>query len=131
MPRVAENPAVKKEMTKLKNCTKKYRKAVRAFYKTSAKLGNLSGPFGKKKDKLRKTLVNKLSKAQTKAEKIKNDCITHRFHLDIMMKSKRDNGEQIVIKEENREKIRILIDNLDKDEIEWSSNTSSDLSAMQ
>ena len=85
----------------------------------------------KKKDKLRKTLVNKLSKAQTKAEKIKNDCITHRFHLDIMMKSKRDNGEPIVIKEENREKIRILIDNLDKDEIEWSSNTSSDLSAMQ
>ena len=69
MPRVAENPAVKKEMTKLKNCTKKYRKAVSAFYKTSAKLGNLSGPFGKKKDKLRKTLVNKLSRHKPRQKK--------------------------------------------------------------
>jgi hypothetical protein len=36
-----------------------------------------------------------------------------------------------VVKEENKEEIKKMIANLDKDEMDWSSNTSSDRSAMR
>ena len=125
MPRVAENSDVKKEMTKLKNCTKKYRKAVRAYYKTSVEFNKIfSGAPGKKRDKLSHKLIDKSTKANNKADKIKTECESYSKRLEMMMNNNK------VVKPENREKIRILIDNFDKDEIEWSSNTSSDLSAM-
>jgi hypothetical protein len=49
MPRIAENSSVKKEITKIKNCTKKYRKAVRKYYKTSDDLGKYRGTESKQK----------------------------------------------------------------------------------
>jgi len=120
MPRLAEDPLVKKQMTKIKSCTKKYRKAVRAYYKASAALGKHRGTA-----KRRETLYKKVEKTNDKANKVHDECKEPRDVLEYMMRTKN------VVKQENIEKIQKLIAKLDKDEMEWSSNTSSDLSAMQ
>lgn len=120
MPKVAEDPLVKKQMTKIKSCTKKYRKAVRAYYKASAELGKHRGTA-----KRRETLYKKSKKANENADKIRDECREPRDILEYMMRAKN------VVKEENKEKIKKMIADLDKDEIDWSSNTSRDRSAMQ
>lgn len=122
MPRApAEAPLVKKTMTKLKSCTKKYRKAVRTYYKASATFGNYRGTDSKR----RTTLYKKSEKASDKADKIYAECNQHLFILDYMMRSKQ------VVKDANRVKIEKMVEHFDKDEMEWSSNTSSDKEAMQ
>ena len=64
MPKApAENALVKKEMTKVKNCTKKYRKAVRAYYKASATLNKCPATNTKR----RASLYKKTEKANAKA----------------------------------------------------------------
>ena len=120
MPKVAEHPLVKKQMTKIKSCTKKYRKAVRKYYKISAELGKHRGTA-----KRRETLYKKSKKANENADKIRDECREPRDILEYMMRAKN------VVKEENKEKIKKMIADLDKDEIDWSSNTSRDRSAMQ
>jgi hypothetical protein len=120
MPKLAENPLVKKQMTKIKSCTKKYRKAVRAYYKASAALSKHRGTA-----KRRETLYKKSQNANEKADKVRDECREPRDVLEYMMRTKN------VVKQENKEKIPKLIAELDKDEMDWSSNTSSDLSAMQ
>ena len=120
MPKVAEDPLVKKQMTKIKSCTKKYRKAVRAYYKASAALSKHHGTA-----KRRETLYKKSQKANEKADKVRDECKEPRDILEYMMRTNN------VVKEENRNKINKMIADLDKDEMEWSSNTSRDLSAMQ
>ena len=117
----AENALVKKEMTKVKSCTKKYRKAVRAYYKASSTLGKYRGADSKR----RTTLYNKSKKANEKADEIKDQCNGHRVVLETMVR------EGKVVKEDTKTKIDKLFSALDKDELEWSSNTSSDMSAMQ
>ncbi len=122
MPRApAENPVVKKTITKLKNCTKKYRKAARAYYKASAALGSYTG----KDNKRRTTLHKKSEKANEKADKIQKECHNSHFVLNYMMRSNQ------VVKDANRVKIQKMFDDYDKDEADWSSNTSSDKKAMQ
>lgn len=121
MPRApAEAPLVKKTMTKLKSCTKKYRKAVRAFNKTSANLGFYTG----KDTKRRTALYKKTKDANDKANKIYAECNQHLFVLDYMMRSKQ------VVKDANRVKIEKMVEHFDKDERDWSSNTSSDKKAI-
>jgi hypothetical protein len=120
MPRLAENPLVKKEMTKVKSCTKKYRKAVRNYYKASATLSKHRGTA-----KRRETLYKKTKKANEKADEIKDQCDGHRVILSSMVRAGK------VVKEETKTQIQNLFDKLSKDEMEWSSNNSRDLSAMQ
>jgi hypothetical protein len=120
MPKVAEDPLVKKQMTKIKSCTKKYRKAVRAYYKASAELGKHRGTA-----KRREALYKKSKKANEKADKICDECKEPRDILEYMMRAKK------VVKEENKVKIKKMFADLDKDEMDWSSNTSRDRSAMQ
>lgn len=121
MPRLAENSLVKKEMTKVKSCTKKYRKAIRNYYKASATLGKYRG----KDTKRRATLYKKSQKANEKADEIKGQCDGHRVILNSMVR------EGKVVKEETKTQIEKLFSTLDEDEMDWSSNTSSDRSAMQ
>ena len=122
MPRApAENTLVKKTMTKIKSCTKKYRKAVRTYYKASSTFGNYRGTDSKR----RTTLYKKSEKASDKADKIQDECKQHRVILQHLMRSKQ------VVKEDNKVKIQNLFAELDKDEMEWSSNTSSDKEAME
>ena len=59
------------------------------------------------------------------ADKIRDECREPRDILEYMMRTKN------VVKEENKEKIKKMVADLDKDEIDWSSNTSSDRSAMR
>jgi hypothetical protein len=68
MPRIAENSSVKKEITKIKNCTKKYWKAVRKYYKTSDDLRKYRGTDSKK----RAALFVKTQKANKKADDLKH-----------------------------------------------------------
>jgi hypothetical protein len=122
MPKApAENPVVKKTMTKLKSCTKKYRKAVRAYYKASATLGKYKGTDSKR----RTTLHKKSEKANEKADKIQQECTNNTAILGYFMRAKQ------VVKEDNNVKIQKLIQDFEKDEQDWSSNTSSDKEAMQ
>ena len=122
MPRApAENPVVKKTMTKIKSCTKKYRKAVRAYYKASATFGKYKGTDSKR----RATLHKKSEKANDKADKIQQECNNNRVILDYLMRAKQ------VVKEDNKVKIQKMVEDLEKDEQDWSSNTSSDKEAMQ
>ena len=77
--KVVEIPAsnLKKEITKIKNCTKKYRSAVRKYYKTSSKLRKYRGT-----DNTRRTALYKLSeKANDKANQIKVECNKSLFNL--------------------------------------------------
>jgi hypothetical protein len=117
----AENSLVKKEITKVKNCTKKYRKAIRAYYKASATLDKYRGTDSKR----RKTLYNKSKKANEKADEIKGQCDDHRVTIESMVR------EGKVVKEETKTKIQKLLSDLEKDELDWSSNTSRDRSAMR
>ena len=122
MPRApAENPVVKKTMTKIKSCTKKYRKAVRAYYKASSTLSKYKGTDSKR----RTTLHKKSEKANDKADKIQDECKQHRVILEHFMRSKQ------VVKEDNKVKIQKMVSELEKDEQDWSSNTSSGKEAMQ
>ena len=115
MPKVAENALVKKAMTKVKSCTKKYRKAVRKFYKTSSKLNKYHG-----KDSKRRASLHKMSeKANASVDTIKDQCNDHKMNLQSMVQSGK------VVKEETKTQIDKLFETLDKDEMAWSSNTSS------
>jgi hypothetical protein len=122
MPKApAENALVKKEITKVKNCTKKYRKAVRAYYKASATLSKYKGTDSKRRASLHK----KSEKANDKADEIQDQCNGHRVILQSMVRSGK------VVKEETKTKIQKMVADLEKDEQDWSSNTSSDKEAMQ
>lgn len=120
MPRIAENSSVKKEITKIKNCTKKYRKAVRKYYKTSDNLGKYRGTDSKK----RTALFVKTQKANKKADDVKHECEINRGNLKLMMR------EEMVVKEKTKDTIAKIFAKLDKDELEWSSNTSSFVSQL-
>jgi hypothetical protein len=117
MPRVAENPLVKKAMTKMASCTKKYRKASRKYYKASAELNRYRGKDTKK----RAALYKKSEKAMEKADEIKDECDKCKMNLMSLN----------VVKSENKVKVQNLIMRHDKDELEWSSNKSSDIAAME
>lgn len=111
MPKLVEYPIIKKEITKIKNCTKKYRSAVRKYYKTSSKLRKYRGTSS-----TRRTALHKLSeKANDKANQIKVECNKSRHNLEVLM-----HDAKVV-----EDTINKLFVDLNKDELEWSSNTSS------
>ena len=115
MPKLVEYPIIKKEITKIKNCTKKYRSAVRKYYKTSSKLRKYRGT-----DNTRRTALYKLSeKANDKANQIKVECNKSLFNLEDLMRDAK------VVREETEDTIKTLFADLNKEELEWSSNTSS------
>lgn len=115
MPKQVENASVKKHMTKIKSCTKKYRKAVRSYFKASANLNKYNGTDSKR----RTALYKKSEKANEKADKIHDECKEIRSALDEHLRKNE------VVKSENKEKIHKLLVKLNKDEMDWSSNTSS------
>ena len=94
---------------------------MRSYYKASSILGKYRGKDAKR----RATLYKKTQKSNEKAEEIKNDCNEHRTHLESML------SEGKVVKEETKTQIQKLFSTLGKDEMEWSSNTSSFNSALQ
>ena len=118
MPRIAENPEVKKKMTKLAACTKKFRKVVREgskikhqWIKMSRK--NSTGKETKEEKKLR-------AKTNTYADRsidIMNKCDVVAIELDEM--------KGLVRKEDTKVKIKKLMDLFDEHETDWSSNTDS------
>ena len=118
MPRIAENPEVKKKMTKLIACTKKFRKVVREgskikhqWIKLSRK--NLTAKETKEEKKLRvksNTYADRSKEGMTKCEAVATE-------LDEM--------SHLVRKEDTKAKIQKLMDKFDEHETDWSSNTDS------
>jgi len=116
MPRVAENQLVKKEMTKLARCTKKYKSALGKYTKSNKKylnhydmvLSKDKTPTPKDRKELKK-LKDAVKKISIKVDIIKNECNQNTFALEDML----DEGK--VVKEETKIKIQQLFDKLDED----------------
>jgi paraquat-inducible protein B len=116
MPRLAENKLVKKEMTKLASCTKKYKSAVSKYTKSNTKylkrydsvLAKDKTPTLKDRKELKK-LKDAVKKLSTKVYTIKNDCDENAITLEDMM------AEGKVVKEETKIKIQQLFDKLDEE----------------
>ena len=108
MPKLAEYPIIKKEMTRIKNCTKKYKSAVRKYYKTSSNLRKYRGT-----DNARRTALYKLSeKANDDANQIKVECNKSRHNLEELMRDAK------VVREETEDTIKKLFEDLNDDEHE-------------
>jgi paraquat-inducible protein B len=116
MPRLAENQLVKKEMTKLASCTKKYKSALGKYTKSNTKylnhydmvLAKNKTPTPKDRKELKK-LKDAVKKLSVKVDTIKNDCDENTFALEDML------AEGKVVKEETKIKIQQLFDKLDED----------------
>ena len=118
MPRIAENPEVKKKMTKLIACTKKFRKVVREGSKIKHQWIKLS----------RKNLTAKETKEEKKL-RVKSNTYAARSK-DVMTKcdavaTELDEMSHLVRKEDTKAKIQKLMDKFDEHETDWSSNTDS------
>ena len=118
MPRIAENSEVKKKMTKLVACTKKFRKVVREGSKIKHQWIKLS----------RKNLTAKETKEEKKL-RVKSNTYAARSK-DVMTKCdavaiELDEMSHLVRKEDTKAKIQKLMDKFDEHETDWSSNTDS------
>lgn len=118
MPRIAENPEVKKKMTKLVACTKKFRKVVREGSKIKHQWLKLSRKnLSAKETKEEKKLRVKSNKYENQSKDVITKCDTVAIELDEM--------RHLVRKEDTKTKIQKLMDKLDEHETDWSSNTNS------
>jgi hypothetical protein len=118
MPRIAENPEVKKKMTKLVACTKKFRKVVREGSKIKHQWLKLSRKnYTAKETKEEKKLRVKSNKYEDRSKDVMNKCDAVATELDEM--------KGLVRKEDTKAKIRKLMDKFDEHETDWSSNTDS------
>jgi hypothetical protein len=118
MPRIAENPEVKKKMTKLIACTKKFRKVVRQGSKIKHQWIKLSrkNPSGKE-TKEEKKLRAKSNTYSNRSKDVIKKCDAVATELDEM--------KGLVRKEDTKVKIQKLMDRFDEHELDWSSNTDS------
>lgn len=118
MPRIAENPEVKKKMTKLIACTKKFRKVVREGSKLKHQWIKLSRKnVTAKETKEEKKLRTKSNKYADRSKDVINKCEAVATELDEM--------KGLVRKEDTKVKIQKLMDRFDEHETDWSSNTDS------
>ena len=118
MPRIAENPEVKKKMTKLVACTKKFRKVVREGSKIKHQWMKLSRKnHTAKETKEEKKLRVKSIKYSNQSKDVITKCDAVAIELDEM--------SHLVRKEDTKVKIQKLMDKLDEHETDWSSNTNS------
>jgi hypothetical protein len=118
MPRIAENPEVKKKMVKLAACTKKVRKLVREGSKINHQWLKMSKKNNTKKEtKEEKKLRVKRNKFSTKTVDVINQCEKVAIELDDM--------KNLVRKPDTRIKIQKLMNKFDQHETDWSSNTDS------
>ena len=118
MPRIAENPEVKKKMAKLVACTKKVRKVIREGSKIKHQWLKMSRKnLTSKETKEEKKLRVKSNKYSTKSGDVIHQCEKVAIDLDDM--------KDLVRKPETRTKIQKLMDRFDEHETDWSSNTDS------
>lgn len=117
MPRIAENPEVKKKMTKLVACTKKFRKVVRQGSKIKHQWIKLSRKNTGKETKEEKKLRAKTIIYADRSKDVINKCDAVAIELDEM--------KGLVRKEDTKVKIKKLMDRFDEHELDWSSNTDS------
>ena len=118
MPRIAENPEVKKKMAKLVACTKKVRKVIREGSKIKHQWLKMSRKnLTSKETKEEKKLRVKSNKHSTKSGDVIHQCEKVAIDLDDM--------KDLVRKPETRTKIQKLMDRFDEHETDWSSNTDS------
>lgn len=118
MPRIAENPEVKKKMAKLVACTKKVRKVIREGSKIKHQWLKMSRKnLTSKETKEEKKLRLKSNKYSTKSGDVIHQCEKVAVDLDDM--------KDLVRKPETRTKIQKLMDRFDEHETDWSSNTDS------
>lgn len=118
MPRIAENPEVKKKMVKLVACTKKFRKVVREGNKIKHQWLKMSRKnHTLKETKEEKKLRVKSNKYSTKSADVIDKCEKVAIELDDM--------KDLVRKPETKVKIQKLMDRFDEHETDWSSNTDS------
>jgi len=117
MPRIAENPEVKKKMTKLIACTKRFRKVVRESSKIKHQWMKLTRKNTGKETKEEKKLRTKSNKFAARSRDIINKCDAVATELDEM--------KGLVRKEDTKVKIQKLMDRFDEHETDWSSNTDS------
>jgi hypothetical protein len=118
MPRIAENPEVKKKMAKLVACTKKVRKVIREGSKIKHQWLKMSRKnLTSKETKAEKKLRVKSNKYSTKSGDVIHQCEKVAIDLDDM--------KDLVRKPETRTKIQKLMDRFDEHETDWSSNTDS------
>jgi hypothetical protein len=118
MPRIAENPEVKKKMAKLVACTKKVRKVIREGSKIKHQWLKMSRKnLTSKETKAEKKLRVKSNKYSTNSGDVIHQCEKVAIDLDDM--------KDLVRKPETRTKIQKLMDRFDEHETDWSSNTDS------
>jgi hypothetical protein len=117
MPRVAENPEVKKKLTKLVNCTKKYREVFRKSTKSHKKWRKMieTDPNETKKTTIKAHA--EYMKLSAKESDARNKCDNISIELDDM--------RDLVVKEETRRKIDAAFARFDQDAREWSGVSSS------
>ena len=125
MPRLAENALVKKTMTKVVNCTKKYRKSVRKSMKAYAKFRRLARVDTNYDKKTTKKASADMMKLQLKEKKDREDCEKSVITLEDMD----DDGK--IVKQETKVKVANLLAKYNADARDWSSNTSSDVANMK
>jgi hypothetical protein len=117
MPRVAENPEVKKQLTKLVACTKKYREAFRKSTRSHKKWLKMleSDPNMTKKTTIK--AHNEYTKLSAKESDARIKCDDISMELDDM--------RDLVVKDETRKKIETAFARFDQDAREWSSASNS------
>jgi hypothetical protein len=117
MPRVAENAEVKKTLTKMVNCTKKYREVFRKSTRSHKKWMKLLSSDANMEKKTTNKAYAEYRKLSDKESDIRQKCDDISLDLDDM--------RPLVIKEETRQKINAAFEKFDKDAREWSSNKLS------
>ena len=125
MPRLAENALVKKTMTKVANCTKKYRKSLRKSMKAYAKFRRLVRVDTNYDKKTTRKASADMMKQQAKEKKDREDCEKNVITLEDMV----DDGK--IVKQETKTKVANLLAKYNADAKEWDSNTSSDRANMK
>ena len=125
MPRLAENALVKKTMTKVASCTKKYRKSVRKSMKAYAKFRRLVRVDTNYDKKTTRKASADMMKQQAKEKKDREDCEKNVITLEDMV----DDGK--IVKQETKTKVANLLAKYNADAKEWDSNTSSDRANMK
>ena len=125
MPRLAENTLVKKTMTKVASCTKKYRKSVRKSMKAYAKFRRLVRVDTNYDKKTTRKASADMMKQQAKEKKDREDCEKNVITLEDMV----DDGK--IVKQETKTKVANLLAKYNADAKEWDSNTSSDRANMK
>ena len=103
MPRLAENTLVKKTMTKVASCTKKYRKSVRKSMKAYAKFRRLVRVDTNYDKKTTRKASADMMKQQAKEKKDREDCEKNVITLEDMV----DDGK--IVKQETKTKVANLL----------------------